>query len=109
MRALCHGIPDYPTIGRYPSATPGESGHVGRQDSGAFAGRWVCDAVQQIGGDGWATALAAAAGGSTVAAFVVGSALLGLDRGVVRYVLQVEREPIPPSAPVDPAYTTDVS
>ncbi|WP_028047876.1 murein biosynthesis integral membrane protein MurJ [Cellulomonas sp. URHE0023] len=66
---------------------------------GALAGRWVADAVQVIGGEGGLTALGAAAGGALVAALVVGAGLLALDRAVVRYVLQVEREPLPAVGP----------
>lgn len=68
---------------------------VGSGVVGALVGRWVANAVQAVGGDGSLTALGAAAGGAIVATVVVGVGLLGLDRGVVRYVLQVEREPIP--------------
>ena len=55
--------------------------------------------MQVIGGDGGLTALGAAAGGALVAALVVGAGLLALDRAVVRYVLQVEREPLPAVGP----------
>lgn len=72
---------------------------VGAGGVGALAGRWVADAVQQVGGDGGPTALAAAGGGALVAAVAVGAGLLALDGDVVRYVLQVEREPVPASVP----------
>jgi len=72
---------------------------VGSGALGALAGRWVAGSVQVVGGDGGLTALGAAAGGALVAALVVGAGLLALDRAVVRYVLQVEREPVPAVGP----------
>ena len=79
---------------------------VGSGAIGALVGRWVSDAVQSIGGDGWITAAGAAAGGAIVAALVVAAGMLALDRTMVRYVLQVEREPVPATA--DPAVSPDV-
>lgn len=59
----------------------------------AVAGRWVADAVLGVAGsNGW-TAVGAAAGAGTVALLVVGGAVLLLDPGTVRGVLQAEREP----------------
>jgi putative peptidoglycan lipid II flippase len=69
---------------------------------GALTGRWVADAVQVIGGEGGLTALGAAAGGALVAAIVVGTGMLALDRSVVLYVLQVEREPLTAVGPRTP-------
>jgi putative peptidoglycan lipid II flippase len=70
-----------------------------------LAGRWVVDAVAEVGGHGPATALGAAAGGAVIASFVVGGAMLAGDRATIRDFRAIEAQPRPPTpVPVtDPA------
>ncbi|KQY25468.1 virulence factor MviN [Cellulomonas sp. Root485] len=72
---------------------------------GALAGRWVVDAVAEVGGHGPVTAIGAAAGGAVIAALVVVGAVLAGDRGTLRDFRTIESQPRPPvSVPLtDPA------
>ncbi|NUU19886.1 virulence factor MviN [Cellulomonas humilata] len=62
---------------------------------GALAGRWVVDAVAEVGGHGPLTALGAAAGGGIIAALVVAGALALGDRATLRDFRSIEAEPRP--------------
>jgi len=64
----------------------------------AVAGRWVCDAVQELAGDGVATAVGAGAGAAVLAAVVLSLAVLLADRRTLTEVLAVERAPVPAGA-----------
>jgi putative peptidoglycan lipid II flippase len=66
---------------------------VGATAVAAVAGRWVCDAVQMMGGDGAVTAVLAAAGGAVLAVVVVVGALAALDRSTITGVMHAERGP----------------
>lgn len=70
---------------------------------GALAGRWVVDAVAEVGGHGPVTAIGAAAGGAVIASLVVAGAVLAGDRGTLRDFRTIEAQPRPPAPVTDPA------
>lgn len=65
---------------------------------GVVLGRGVTDAVGVVAGHSLWTAVGAGAGGAVLASVVVVGVLLVADRGTMRDLLQIEREPVPADA-----------